>query len=170
MQDSLTLYKLIVLFMLDQVDFPLTRVQIFNFILDKGYATYFTLQQAVAELMDAGLVEGKAARNSTQLKMTPSGKETLTYFGNRIPDQIKQQIKSFLNENNLAMRNEVSTQADYYKTTAGDFAAHMSVKDNREPIIELTLTVPTEEGAVSLCDNWLKKSQDIYALVMKQLM
>ena len=43
------------------------------------------------------------------------------------------------------MRNEVSTQADYYKTTSGDFAAHMSVKDNNEPIIELTLTVPTEE-------------------------
>lgn len=170
MQDSLTLYKLIVLFMLGQVDFPLTRVQIFNFILDKGYATYFTLQQAVAELMDAGLIEGKAARNSTQLTMTSSGRETLAYFGNRIPEPIQQQIKMFLNENNLAMRNEVSTQADYYKTTAGDFAAHMSVKDNGEPIIELTLTVPTEEGAVSLCDNWLKKSQDVYASVMKQLM
>ena len=170
MQDSLMLYKLIVLYMLGQVDFPLTRVQIFNFILDKGYATYFTLQQAVAELMDADLIRGQSTRNSTQLTMTDSGRETLSYFGNRVPDAIKQQIKHFFDENNLAMRNEVSIQADYYKTTSGDFAAHMSVKDNNEPIIELTLTVPTEEGAVSLCDNWLKKNQDIYAYVIKQLM
>lgn len=170
MQDPLTLYKLIVLFMLDQVDFPLTRVQLFDFILDRGYATFFTLQQAIAELMDAGLIEGRTTRNSTQLTMTETGKETLSYFGNRISSPIKQEIKQYFSENNLAMRNEVSTQADYYKTTSGDFAAHMSVKDNGEPIIELTLTVPTEEGALSLCDNWQKKSQDVYAYVMKQLM
>lgn len=170
MQDPLTLYKLIVLFMLDQVDFPLTRVQIFDFVLEKGYATFFTLQQAIAELMDAGLVEGRATRNSTQLSMTNAGKETLSYFGNRISPSIKDEIRQYFEENNLTMRNEVSTQADYYKMTSGEYAAHMSVKDIGEPLIELTLTVPTEEGAIRLCDNWQKKNQDIYAYVMKQLM
>ena len=31
--------------MLNQVDFPLTNSQISEFILDKGYTTYFKLQQ-----------------------------------------------------------------------------------------------------------------------------
>ena len=34
MSDSLTLYKLIILFMLDKVDFPLTTSQISEFIHD----------------------------------------------------------------------------------------------------------------------------------------
>lgn len=50
MGESLTLYKLIVLYMLEKVDFPLTNAQISGFILDKGYTTYFHLQQALSEL------------------------------------------------------------------------------------------------------------------------
>ena len=49
-QESLTLYKLIVLYMLDRVAFPLTQSQISEFILDKGYTNYLTLQQVIAEL------------------------------------------------------------------------------------------------------------------------
>lgn len=36
-QDTLMLYKLMVLYMLNKVDFPLTNSQISEFILDKGY-------------------------------------------------------------------------------------------------------------------------------------
>ena len=41
MSETFTLYKLIVLFMLQKVDFPLTNAQISGFILDKGYTNYF---------------------------------------------------------------------------------------------------------------------------------
>ena len=44
MSDSFTLYKLIVLYMLQKVDFPLTNSQISEFVLDKEYTNYFTLQ------------------------------------------------------------------------------------------------------------------------------
>ena len=56
MAETFTLYKLIVLYMLDRVDFPLTTSQISEFILDKGYTTYFRLQSALAELTDSGLL------------------------------------------------------------------------------------------------------------------
>ena len=46
MAEASTQYKLIVLYMLDQVDFPLTNTQISNFMLNKDYTTYFTVQQA----------------------------------------------------------------------------------------------------------------------------
>ena len=37
MSEAYTLYKLIVLYMLDKLDFPLTNGQISEFILDKVY-------------------------------------------------------------------------------------------------------------------------------------
>ena len=37
MSETYTLYKLIVLYMLDKVDFPLTTSQISEFILEKEY-------------------------------------------------------------------------------------------------------------------------------------
>lgn len=56
MAEPLTLYKLIILYMLKKVDFPLTNAQISEFVLDQEYTTYFTLQQAISELVEAGLI------------------------------------------------------------------------------------------------------------------
>ena len=39
MSEPLTLYKLIILYMLEKVDFPLTNAQISGFVLDKGNTT-----------------------------------------------------------------------------------------------------------------------------------
>ena len=49
MAEAFTLYKLIILYMLDKVDFPLTNSQISEFVLDKGYTDYFKLQQALSD-------------------------------------------------------------------------------------------------------------------------
>ena len=44
MTETLTLYKLMILYMLNEIDFPLTTSQISEFLLGKGYTTYFKLQ------------------------------------------------------------------------------------------------------------------------------
>ena len=45
MSETFTLYRLMILYMLDKVDFPLTNTQITNFIQEKDYTDYFTVQQ-----------------------------------------------------------------------------------------------------------------------------
>ena len=63
MAETYTLYKLIVLYMLDKVDFPLTTSQISEFILDKGYTTYFRLQETLSELTDSELPKIETTHN-----------------------------------------------------------------------------------------------------------
>ena len=55
--DPLTLYKLIVLYMLDKVKFKLTYSQISGFILEKEYTNFLTLQQVISDLQDAELIK-----------------------------------------------------------------------------------------------------------------
>ena len=40
--DSTTLYKLMILYMLSKVNFPLSNTQLSSFMLDKQYTDYFT--------------------------------------------------------------------------------------------------------------------------------
>ena len=56
LSDPITLYKLMILYMLAHVNFPLTNSQLTDFFLDHEYTTYFTLQQALNELREAGLL------------------------------------------------------------------------------------------------------------------
>lgn len=169
LQDPLTLYKLIVLYMLNRVSFPLTTAQISDFILEKEYTNFLTLQQVISELTDAGMIDTRSIRNRTQLAITKEGRETLNFFGNRISDAIKNDIDTYFRQNEFVLRNEVSVLGDYYKSTSGEFEAHLVAKDREINLIEITLSVPTEETAASICDNWQKKNQQIYKYLTEQL-
>ena len=96
MAEPFTLYKLIILYMLDRVDFPLTNSQISSFLLDRGYTNYFTLQQAFSELEEANLVKPQTIRNTTQFQLTKSGREALGYFCDRIPNAIQEEADQYL--------------------------------------------------------------------------
>ena len=50
-ESSYSLYKLIVLYMLKKVNFPLTNAQISDFILGQEYTSYFHLQQVLTEIL-----------------------------------------------------------------------------------------------------------------------
>ncbi|MBQ6887925.1 MAG: DUF4364 family protein [Lachnospiraceae bacterium] len=169
MQEPLTLYKLIVLYMLDRVNFPLTKAQVADFITEKEYTNFLTLQQAISELIDAKLVSAASIRNRTHLSITKDGQETLSFFENRISNAIKTDINTFFKENELELRNEVSVLADYYKSTSGEFEAHLIAKDKNINLVEITMSVPVEETAAAICDNWQKKNQEIYQLLIQEL-
>ena len=169
MQDPLTLYKLIVLYMLGSVEFPLTKAQISDFILDREYTNFLTLQQVIGELIDAGLVNAQSIRNRTHLSITKDGRDTLQFFGNQISLGIKDDINAYLKENELQLRNEVSITSDYYKSTSGEYEAHLVAKDKGIELINITLSVPVEETAATICDNWHRKNQEIYQYLIAQL-
>ena len=84
MAESYTLYKLIVLYMLDRVDFPLTTSQISEFILDKGYTSYFKLQETLGELTESDLLRVETTHNRTLYHLTENGAETIHFFSNKI--------------------------------------------------------------------------------------
>lgn len=156
--------------MLSKVDFPLSNSQISEFILDKEYTTYFKLQQALSELMDAGFIREESTHNRTIYHLTEDGASTIEYFGNNISHAIQKDIKDYLREKKYDLKNEISVKADYYRNTNKEYSVHCQVIENKLPLIDLTITVPSETEAKTASDNWQKKNQEIYAQIMAHLL
>lgn len=169
MQEPLTLYKLIILYMLSRVDFPLTSAQVGDFLLDREYTTFLTLQQAIFELTDADLITAHSIGSRTHLMITAEGKNTLSFFENHIGDAIKQEIDDYLKEKGMRFRDEVSITAEYYKSTTGEYDARLIAKEKNVKLIDITIAVPTKESAATICDNWQQKNQEIYQFLVEQL-
>ena len=170
MAEAQTLYKLIVLTMLDKVDFPLTNAQISDFILTKEYTNYFTLQQVLSDLVETELAEIHTVRNSTYYQMTEKGKETLSYFGHMVSEAIHDDMDLYFKENAIALRDEMSVRADYFPNNHEEYSVRLRVMEKEAAIIDLTLSIPTEGQANSICDNWKKKNQKLYAYLMQELL
>jgi len=168
--DASTLYKLIILYMLDKVDFPLTNAQITDFILEKDYTNYFNIQQSISELKDTNLITSETIRNSSYFKITDTGRETVHFFDNDISEAIRNDIDKFLHENKYELREEVSILANYYEKKKDEFIATCYVQEQGSKLVEVNLSVSTEEEAQTICNNWKSKSQDVYAFLIKTLM
>ena len=170
LSDPITLYKLMILYMLDHVNFPLTNSQLTDFFLDHEYTTYFTLQQALNELKEAGLIRMESTHNSSRYEITKAGDDTLSFFGNNISPAIIEDIDSYLKENKFRLRNEVGVISDFYKSTNQDYIVHCEVREGKSVLIGFDLSVPDKDQAETMASHWKERSQDIYAYVMKTLM
>ena len=168
-ENTSTLYKMIILYMLKKVTFPLSNSQITNFLLDHEYTTYFHIQQTIHDLMDTHLILERKQGNSICYEITPEGQKTLSYFEKNMSDSIRLEVDSYILEKGYEMRNENSITAEYYRTPEQEYTVQLGVLEKNAPLIQLKITVHTEEMAKNLCHNWPKRSQEIYASVMTSL-
>ncbi len=168
--ETMTLYKLILLYILNKTEFPMTNSQLSEFILDKGYTTYFRIQQALSELTEAKFISVEHIRNSSYYSITPSGRETLEFFGDKISPAIVNDINSFLEENHYRLRKESELIADFYQKKKDAYTVHCCAKEGKNIILDIQLEVTDTEQANTACDNWREKSAEIYQFLVNTLL
>ena len=55
------------------------------------------------------------------------------------------------------------------KNAGEEYSVRCQVFENHEPLIDLTLSVPTEKEAAAIALNWQKKNQEIYKYLITEL-
>ena len=156
--------------MLEKVDFPLTNGQISEFILDKGYTSYFTLQQAIAEMVEAGFIREESTHNRTLYHLTEEGIETIQFFKSNISPAIRNDVDTFLKEKAYELKSEVGVRADFYPNNANEYSVRCQILEGESTLIDLTISVPTKEEAQTVATNWGRRNQEIYAQIMASLL
>lgn len=167
--EGLLLYKLIILFMLDRTDYTMTNTLISNFIIEKGYTNMFNLLEALSELIDNNFISTDTIRDTIHYKITDSGEEALSYFENRLPYAIKQDILDYLKSEKINVKNESEIYADYYYNDMNWYTVQCIIKDRKEVLMDLKFDVPTKSQAETICNNWRSKSSSIYEYLVNQL-
>ena len=167
--DANTLYKLIILYFLSKVDYPLTNAEISGFLLEREYTNYFTIQEVISDLLDSEFISSTQIRNSSYFQLTPAGRETLSYFDSQISDQIKDEIEAFLKENSYKLRSETSTPAEYFETKKGEYTVHLKIIERESTLLDLSYIVPSESKAIEICDNWKNRNEEVYSTLFDLL-
>ena len=165
-----TIYKLIILYMLDKVSTPLTNQIISDYIIDKGYTNYFNVQKAFSELVESDLIQLETTYKSSYYTLTEAGKETLNLFHSQLSNEIREEILAYLEENRFTILDEMSTVTDYKRLESGDYLATCSIHDNGIPLLEVSLSATSEDEAIGICNHFLEKQQGIYEFLARELL
>lgn len=73
MAEPLTLYKLMILYLLKKVNYPLSNGQMSEFFVSKSYTDYFTFQMVINELLGTSLIHKETIRNTSRYELTKEG-------------------------------------------------------------------------------------------------
>lgn len=170
MADPFTTYKLIVLYMAKHATQALTNSQIAEFILDREYTDYFQLQKVLSELTETELLHKRTITNSSYYELTEEGRKTLSYFEKDISQDIKNEVKEYLESRGCKVQERILTPADYYTTPQGGYAVRCQIiEKDSSTIMDLSMAAPNKEAAQEICRSWAAKSQDIYEMLMGEL-
>ena len=170
MSEVMALYKLIILYLLNRVAFPLSHSQLEEIILEKEYTNYFSLQEAIRELLDVSYVSAEKTGSRTQYSITAEGRDALSYFENRISHTIRDEIDAYLKEHAFQMKNETSISSEILKVPGEEFIIHGMIRDGSSVLLDVKVAVPEEEQAVTGIASWEKNCQQIYEYVMNRLL
>lgn len=167
--ESITTYKLLILYMINVIDYPLSNAQISDFILGRGYTDYFNVQQAISDLLDTNMIMSTKVQNSTRYTLTEDGIQTIDILANQIPSAIREDARIYLKEHNFSIRETNSIYVNYEILDNDECLVHLKVDENHIPLIELNMSIASEDAAKKMCDNWKECSQDIYSYILTTL-
>ena len=170
MKEAFTIYKLIILYTLNKVDSPLTLGLISDYITEHFYTNYFNVQNAFAELLDAELIACSTTYNTSYYQITDTGRETLELFESSLSHEIRQEIDQYLRENNHQIIDRITIVSDYTLSDNGEYLTTCSLSENNHILFELKLSVPSEEDAIKICNNWRDSSDELYSQAIKKLL
>ena len=169
MQEPLTLYKLMILYILDSVNGPVKKTLACECIIEQNYTDYLTAQTAIAELSEGNFIRSYTEGDCTWLIIEPDGAKTLSLFLGSLNEEIRKDLTNYLKSKNQDMRNDSSVISNYKRSPNGEFEAHLIARDRGNTLAELTLIVPDEEIASNICKNWKKNSAEIYSYLTEKL-
>ena len=169
MADLHTMYRVMILYMLNQVEYPLTNTQITNFILEKEYTNYFTVQEILSDLISTQLITAESTHNNTRYRITPYGQESLGFFHVKISDAIKEDIRTYFQAHHFDLRQETAIFADYYKAANHGYAVRCRIQNQRTDLVDLTIHVQNRDQAEAVCRNWKRSNFDVYEMLMDTL-
>ena len=173
MESTNAVYKLTILYMLDNADGPVDVPHISGFLLENGYANFEVLANVLSQVEETGLVESAEIGGKTCMTITEEGRQTLKYFAGDLAKGIRDQVDAFLKENRRYLQRQRSIKAEYYrnpKDRAGSFLAHMSAQEDGLTILDITIGAPDERTARTIAQNWQDAGSDVYAYLIERLL
>ncbi|ABW19563.1 DUF4364 family protein [Alkaliphilus oremlandii] len=161
--------KLLLLYILDRIEFPMTNAQVTQFVLENDIMNYFMLQQYLGELKDSKFIVEKQSEKHHIFILTESGKNTLSYFVNRIPKSQVERIDQLLNIQKEKMVKNRQVKADYIKISDDEYLVKLDVIEKDMSLIHLNLSVANNKQAKQICEKWREDAPNLYSQIINLL-
>jgi predicted transcriptional regulator len=161
--------KLILLYIIHNLESPVTNLLITKIILENKLMNYIFLQQYLDELCEGKFLMKIDSDEKLSYSISPAGKQSLEYFTSLIPAGIKSRIDVALSDFKKHKKNEISIQSDFVAVNEHEYIANLKITEGNFTYIDLKMSVGSRNDAKKICNNWGKNSEKLYNKILSAL-
>ena len=165
-QDS-TINKLIVLFVLEKIEIPLTEQSIIDIWYGKNnwIKNYMDCKEIIYNLVDAGFIyKTNGHSEEDRYTITYTGRNCLSHFYQRINQDLREQIAEYVKENRIAFKRSQEYVGTIDRNSDGSYTVCLKIRSALidEPMFELKIKAPSRQSALGAINIWKEKAHLIY--------
>ena len=170
-----TTNKLILLFVMDKMEMPLTEYSIIDIITNRNtWLSYMDCKDIMWQLIRAKFIyfdENTNYINESKYSITTEGKDCLSHFFSKIPLSIRNAITDFCRKNRMSFKRAQEYVSAYHKNSDGSYTIVLRINNSEDfqPIFKLQLKVDTRQIATTICKKWEEKAPSMYEKVLETL-
>ena len=159
--------KVLILFVTARSSYPLSLQEIYELCYQDDCLSYFDVCTAVPEMVKSGHL---AQLEDEKYEITEKGRDAGSLTEDSIAFTVKQRA-----ENAVARFNRQIRRSSFVKTMTvprenGDCSVVMTLDDEMGNLMTLELVAPDQRQAVRLGKLFEKKAENVYNLVMAELL
>lgn len=168
-----TVNKLILLFVLDKMEIPLTENSIIDICTSRNnWIDYMDCVVILHELMNTNFIYNASANaDEARYGITYQGRECLSHFFVRIPQSRREEITNFAKEKRLEFKRSQEYVSEYAKNEDGSYTVTLRIKEPsmQKPLLELKMKTPNRNTAILTCKKWGDQAPNIFEYLYDSL-
>ena len=166
--------KLMLLYLIDRMELPMSRGQITEYIRESEIMNYYTMQESLTDMCESGMLEATQENTSdnstTRYAITEDGQNTLELLESHIPNRVRLGIDAYVKENRQLLKKVYENTATFFPNSENnEYKVKCGVYEEKRAIMELFISVETREQARLIQGNWKANSSVLYQRIMEAL-
>ena len=159
--------KVLVLFVMSKVSYPVTVQQIYELCYQDDCLSYFDVCTAVPEMVNSGHLQPVEEECYV---ITEKGRADGSLTQDSIAFSVRQRAENAVARFNRQIRRSSFVKTQILARESGDFSVIMALDDELGNLMTLELLAPNQRQAVRLGRLFEKKAEIIYNLTMAELL
>ena len=159
--------KVLILLVTARSNYPLTVQEIYELCYQDDCLSYFDVCTAVPEMVNSGHL---AELPEQRYEITEKGRDAGSLTEDSIAFTVKQRAENAVARFNRQIRRSSFVKTQTVPRTGGDYSVLMTLDDEMGNLMTLELVAPDQRQAVRLGKLFEKKAENVYALVMAELL
>ncbi len=169
MGETLAENKLILLYLMKNVNCTLSNLQILKLLYDFEGFNYYYFQHLLSDLVEKNYLVSYKQNEEWLYEITPIGSEVLELTGNMLPGILKHKIDMITRNMLNDVKNELVVSAEYVPENNDTYTTKCKLAEPQNTLFELNILCGTQSEAKRIAENWQKNANKYYDEIIKML-